>query len=245
MMTRNSSRTPPPCQLGSKESLESLTHWQTAFKTFYKRDDLYRRFFKVGFTWNYDEINYGMVNDDNAEYSAEDIAEDLTDLLNTLAGYLPFSYLTDKILKTTTCWKDVWAIVYDHYNVQINGESLLDFESIHKLEDETYRQYYEKLLQHVKQHLAPSGVKVETLVNTTADEMSISLMNLVAVQWLRKINPTLIDIVKTEYSTELRNTTQLADLVPRIAPNIDSLLTRYNSGSDAAVVNMMSNKQQQ
>ena len=50
--------------------------------------------------------------------------------------------------------------------------------------------------------------------------------------------------MKTEYSTELRNTTQLADLVPRIAPNIDSLLTRYNSGSDAAAVNMMYNKQQ-
>ena len=53
----------------------------------------------------------------------------------------------------------------------------------------------------------------------------------VALQWLRKVDPALIAIVRTEYSTELRSNTQLADLVPRIAPNIDSLLKRYDVGS--------------
>ena len=234
-MARNYSRTPPPRQLGPNETLESLTHWQTSFKTFYKRDEVFKRFFKVGVTWDHNVENYGMQDDD--EYSAEDMAEDLTDLLNTLAGYLPHSYLTDKIVRTSTCWKDVWAIIFEHYNVYINSESLLDFEDIHKQDDETYRQYYEKLLQHVKQHLAPAGVKVEKMINATPDEMSISLMNFVALQWMRKIDPTLIHIVKTEYSTELRKNTQLADLVPRIAPNVDSLLKRYNTGN--TVINMM------
>ena len=41
----------------------------------------------------------------------------------------------------------------------------------------------------------------------------------------------IIQIVKTEYSTELRSNEQLAHLVPRIAPNIDSLLSRYSSSS--------------
>ena len=54
---------------------------------------------------------------------------------------------------------------------------------------------------------------------------------MVALQWLRKTDPMLIKIVKTEYSTDLRQNVQLAQLVPRIALNIDSLLERYASGS--------------
>ena len=63
-------------------------------------------------------------------------------------------------------------------------------------------------------------------------------MNMVALQWLRKTNPDLLTIVKTEYSTELRSNTQLADLVPRIAPNIDSLIRRYEQGSSSNKVSI-------
>ena len=113
--------------------------------------------------------------------------------------------------------------IFEQYNVKVTGESLLDFESISKLSDETHRQFFERLLQHAKQHLAPKDVKVENMTNTTADVMSIPLMNMVALQWLIKCNPVLIEIVKIEYSTELRQDIQLAALVPRIAPNIDAL----------------------
>merc|ERR1711867_218827 len=85
--------------------------------------------------------------------------EDLVDLLNTLAGYLPHSYLTDKIVSETTGWKDVWDIIYEHYGVKVTNETFLDFESINKQIDETHRQFYERLLQHVKQHLAPAGAR--------------------------------------------------------------------------------------
>ena len=55
-------------------------------------------------------------------------------------------------------------------------------------------------------------------------------MNLVALQWLRKRDPQLIAIVRTEYATELRSGEQLSALVPRIAPNIESLITRHSMG---------------
>ena len=35
------------------------------FKTFYKRDEVYKHFFNVGVTWNYGELNYGFTDDDN------------------------------------------------------------------------------------------------------------------------------------------------------------------------------------
>jgi hypothetical protein len=236
-MSRNHSRTPPPRQLTANETLESLTHWQTTFRTFYKRDDTYKIFFKKDLTWNYLRPNYNL-NDEvgGEERKADELSEDLQDLLNTLAGYLPHSYLTDKILKSTS-FADIWKIIRDHYNVQVTSESLLDFESLHKLPEETHRQFYERLLQHGKQHLAPAKSKVDNFTNVVDDVMTISFMNMVALQWLRKYNIALIEIVKTEYSTELRSNVQLADLVPHIAPNIDSLLRRYDQGVTSNKVN--------
>ena len=238
-MSRNHSRTPPPRQLGPNETLESLTHWQTTFRTFYKKDDSYKLFFKKNQKWNHLRPNYDLQDEaDGEKRTSEELSEDLTDLLNTLAGYLPHSYLTDKILKNSRSFDDVWRIIHVHYNVQVTSESLLDFESLHKLSEETYRQFYERLLQHAKQHMAPANVKVESHTNLVGDVMTISLMNMVTLHWLKKVNPVLIPIVKTEYSTELRSNTQLAELVPRIAPNIDSLLKRYENSAVTNKVNL-------
>ena len=71
---------------------------------------------------------------------------------------------------------------------------------------------------------------MDTFSNVVDDLMTIYLMNMVALQWLRKLHNSLIEIVKTEYSNELRSNLKLADLVPCIAPNIDSFLRRYDQG---------------
>ena len=233
-------RHPPPRQLGASESLESLTHWENTFRTYFKRDDSYKKFLRSTASWNPQAINYGQASENTGlERSAAEMKEDLVDLLSTLAGFLPHPYLTTKLLKNTTNWTDVWNIIREHYGVQVSGESLLDFEEMYKNTGETHRQFYERLLEHARQHLAPANVKVEEVdTGAQAETMSVSVMNMVALQWLRKIDPTLVKIVKTEYSTELRKNTQLAALVPRIAPNINSLLARYNSGATCNKVHM-------
>ena len=142
--------------------------------------------------------------------TAEERKDALIDFLSNLAGFLPHSYLTSKLVEDTKSLKACWRIIEEHYNVQVTPETLLDFESIRKSPDENYRQFYEKLLQHCKLHLAPKDAEVDNLKNDTNDKMSISIMNFVALQWLRKIDIQLIKIVKTEYSTELRSGQQLA-----------------------------------
>ena len=109
-------RTPPPRQLGAKETLDTLTHWRTTFRTFYKRDDAYRHFIKETSTWDPSDANYNQVDEGAAglKRKAADMKEDLVDLLSTLAGYLPHSYLTDKIVSGTKCWRDVWNVIYEH-----------------------------------------------------------------------------------------------------------------------------------
>ena len=84
MASRQMSRTPPPRQLQANESLEYLSQWKTAFKTFYKRDDCFKMFFKTGTQWNPSHENYGLQEEpDDDRRNAADLSEDLKDLLNT------------------------------------------------------------------------------------------------------------------------------------------------------------------
>ena len=222
-------KTPPPRPLVQTETLDTLNHWKTTFRNYFRRDSIYIQFLATDCKWNSQEQNYGLAEANGM--TAAERKESLIDFLNQLAGFLPHSYLTSKLEEESTNLDSCWNIIYEHYNVQITPETLLDFESLKKEPAENNRQFFERLLQHSKLHLAPVGAKVGCRKNVKQDEMTISLMNHVAVQWLRKIDSQLIQIVKTEYSTELRSGEQLADLVPKIAPNIESLLARYSSAN--------------
>ena len=49
--------TPPPRPLGASETLETLTHWKTIFKTFYKRDETYKHVIKETTVWDPDAVD--------------------------------------------------------------------------------------------------------------------------------------------------------------------------------------------
>ena len=234
-------KNPPPRALTTTETLQSLNHWKTSVRTYYRRDSYYKGFLLDGVTWNPAAEHYGQRADMNGEVetrSAADKAGDLEDFLNTLAGFLPFPYLTQKIVKGSTKLQDVWTTIYEHYGCVITAESLLDYVNIKQTSGETYRQFYDKLLSHARLHL-PKNVTVDGVAaGPDGEEMSIHLMNFVAMDWLQKINPQLIDIVKTEYSRELRENQQLVQLVPRIAVNIDSMLARHDVVSGGGVARL-------
>ena len=229
---------PPPRPLTKKETLDTLDHWRSQFRTFFKRDDTFRPFLSTSLKWDPSQTNFGFTNETNDGgdvYEASEKAENFADLLNVLSGFLPHSYLTSKISKDTKCWQDVWDIIYQHFNCKISSDSFLDFENLKKESDENYLQYYERLLQHTRLHLAPANAEVGTMKNNKDDSLTISMMNMVALNWLRKIDPSLIQIIRNEYSTKLKSGTQLAQLVQTIAPNIDNLLSRYSNSSISKV----------
>ena len=95
------------------------------------------------------------------------------------------------------------------------------------------------MLAHSRLHLPKANIVLDG-INTGAagEKMTIGMMNFIAIDWLRRINPQLIDIVKVEYSRELREDTQLASLVPRIANNIDAMLSRHNIVGEIASLQM-------
>ena len=93
--------------------------------------------------------NYGQVQDVSGEVvirTAQDKSEDLKDFLSTLVGYLPFPYLTEKVVNASHNLTEVWDYIYEHYGLKISGDSLFDFVNMQQLSGESYRQYYDRLL---------------------------------------------------------------------------------------------------
>ena len=86
-------RNPPPRMLTFNETLHSLNHWRTSFRTYYRRDAFFKAFLLPNANWNnVANENYGQVDDVNGTVvtrNAADKGEDLRDFLNTLAGYNP------------------------------------------------------------------------------------------------------------------------------------------------------------
>ena len=89
-------RNPPPRMLTSSETIYSLNHWRTNFRTYYRRDSYFKCFLLPTATWDANATNYGQSADmENGVVirSAQDKGEDLVDFLHTLIGYLPISEL--------------------------------------------------------------------------------------------------------------------------------------------------------
>ena len=150
-------RNPPPRMLQMNETLHSLNHWNTAFRTYYRRDSYFKAFLLPDASWtNSSHNNYGQVADMDGSVtvrSAADKGEDLRDFLHTLAGYLPFSYLTEKIVDGCTNIQQIWDTLYDHYGISVSSETLLDYVAIKLNTGETYRQFFGRLLAHARLHL--------------------------------------------------------------------------------------------
>ena len=231
---------PPPRQLEHQETLDTLDQFKSQFRLFYKRSDETKEFFAQGARWNSTQANYGLQGGTNEDRAAR--SDNLEMLLTQVAAHLPFPYLTQKLVKDTKNFEDVWSIIYSHYGVKPSQSSFIQYAQLRKKADETPMTFYERLSHHARAHLAPAGAILDGTANAAADTFSLSLKNHITLDWLRLLDPRLLDIVQTEYGTELKSGTQLAALVPKIAHNLDSLLKRHskpNGNGNGESVNLV------
>ena len=238
-MDRATPKVPYPRQLTKKETLDSLSHWQTSVKNYFKRFPYYAQYFKRTCTWTKSNDNYGFTGNEAAEK-----ADNLETLLDTLAGFLPGPYITHKITSTSTSIQSVWDIIFTHYGVQPSASSFLDYDDIKISKDDRYIDLYDKLIYHTVNHLCQAGTQGGTDSGgtlTVADTLTLSHRNHIAMDWLRRIDPSLVKIVKLEYNKDLKSGIPISALVQDISENIDAMIHRNKA---SATVNMVSHPSQ-
>ena len=222
-------KVPPPRPLNNSETTHTLAQWRINFKQYCKRDESYRTFLQSTTTWDSNRENYGFTATVGTKTPAMQ-AEDLQDFLYMLASFLPHGYITDKIVKKSTSFESAFLIIEENFGLVPSQESLCDFLDLSRSPNEPFRQFYDRMVSFMTKHLMKEGVtEVDGVtVPTGGDSLSVSLLNMIALLWIKKIHPDLLKIVRTEYAKELRDNTAIAALVPRISLSIDAMLAKYD-----------------
>ena len=136
-------KVPYPRQLTANETLDTLTHWKSHVRNYFRRDESLKQFFARAATWDPALDNYGFEGED-----ADTKADSLEGLLDTIAGFMPGPYLTAKITKQTKCMQDVFTVIWDHYDVQPNSSTFLEFADFTLFKDERYIDLYYRMTYH-------------------------------------------------------------------------------------------------
>ena len=106
--------------------------------------------------------------------------------------------------------------------------SQLSFCSWHQIQinsDESPLDFYSRMINFVSDHSTPEDVG--DLLNDKKDIMSISILNLVAVEWMYRININLPSRVQTHFTDQLLDgKTSVAHLVPKIIEQLEFLMTQ-------------------
>ena len=228
-----------PSRLDQQETLNSLNHWTATFKNFYRRCQYYGFFLQPGLTWTSDGDRGLPAETTGLKRTSSVLASDLEGFLQCLGGYLPFDYVSDKLNSESTSLQSAWDIIYEIYDVEVNTTHFLDYATMSKDPQETYRGFFNRLVGFVRQHLPREKYEAEGVKCTSSGEiLTIGLLDAITIHWLNSIDRRLIKIIKTEFSTELKSK-RICQMVKAIAPNIDELLCRYSqqeSSNEIAVI---------
>ena len=123
-------------------------------------------------------------------------------------------------------FESAFRIVEEHSGLIPLQETFCDFMGIARLPTEPYRQCFDRMVAFLRKHLMSSTCKVVDVDGTTVSErgdvLTVSLFNLLALEWIMKIHPDMLTIIRTEFSKELRDNVSLSSLLLRISLSIDS-----------------------
>ena len=228
-----SSKLPMPRQLGLNENMRTLRHWRGTVRNYYRLDEINSHFLNENLVWNSGAEHYSLAAETvGLKRAPAVLKQDLVAFLETISGYLPHAYITETLVSGTRGILDVWGAIEDLYGAEISASSFLQINDFRRETEETYKQLYERMLDHCRQHLVADTVKIEGRA-TVSDKLTVLSLNLVAIMWINKVHPRLLGIVKVEYAVRLKGKEQIAALVPEIARCADELLARYDQGAGA------------
>ena len=192
-MSKSALKVPPPRPLTSKETTHTLSQWRINFKHYCKKDDAFKPFLLGNTTWNSGATDYGFTEAINGR-QPNVFTSDVEDFLYLLASFLPHGYITDKIVKKSTSFESAFLIIEENYGLVPSQETLCNFPMLTRMPNEPYRQLYDRMVSFITKHLMGRSVTMTevdgVMIPEGGDQLSVSLLNLVALQWINKIHPT-------------------------------------------------------
>ena len=224
-----------PRRLEQKETLQSLNQWRSVFRNYYRRCQYYGYFLLPSTSWDSSQ-NRGFTTPETTglKRDIQTLAADLQGFLDCIGSYLPFDYIGEKLRDESTNIQTVWDIIYEVYDAEISTSNFLDYASMNKEPEESYRNYYNRLVGFTRQHLPKQAVTAEGVsAPHGGEQLTIALLDVIAIHWLLSIDKRLISIVKTEFASDLK-TKRLSQMIKQIAQNIDDLLLRYENKDQIA-----------
>ena len=229
-----SNKQPMPRQLGLNENMRTLRHWRGTVRNYFRLDEINAHFLDENLTWNSGLPDYALVAETTGlKRSPAVLKQDLVAFLETISGYLPHAYITESLVSGTNGILDVWSTIEDLYGAEISASSFLAISDFRRETEETYKQFYERMVDHCRQHLVKDDVKIEGRA-TVGDKLTVLALNLITILWINKIHPRLLGIIKVEFAVRLKGKTQIAALVPEIARCADDLLARHDHGAGSS-----------
>ena len=126
--------------------------------------------------------------------------------MECLGGFSPLDYVSEKIKLESTNVKTAFEISYEIYDAEIDTTNYLDYASMTCLPNDTYRNFYKRLVGFVRQHLPDKRIVAEGVTSPdTGESLTIGLLDLIAIHWMLFIDKRLISTVKTEFTEDLKS----------------------------------------
>ena len=158
-----SAKQPMPRQLGLNENVRTLRHWRGSVRNYFRLDDINGYFLNELLTWNPDDRDhYGLADETTGLKRPKALLkQDLVAFLETIAAFLPHAYVTETLVTSTKSIKDVWSAIESLYGAELNGASFAGINSFKRENQESYKQFYERMLDHCRMHVVDDAVKIE------------------------------------------------------------------------------------
>ena len=217
------------------ETVSSFENWKGTILYALSLDRNFSEFLEDDFTWKKKSVdpNRGFIDIKDEEYRVISSAAQQVFLLNNFLGliatYAPV-ISRNTIIRDCCSPKEIFQKFRAHYGFTLSGSSIIDVVSISRKSDESPEDVFQRFQSMIDNCLLTTNDEIEhygELVDKD-EYLTPTLENLVICLWLKALHPSLPQLVKQRFSTQLKECT-LASIREEISSSIEELLRELSS----------------
>ena len=221
-------KSPRPRELEENETFSSFECWKGTLEYYLGLDDRFAEFLDETFTWKPKGVspNRGLEDiklENDVTITAAKRAKYLDIFLGQIACYATV-ISRETIVRDCRSMKEIFHKLRTHYGLSKSGSSILDVVGIKRKGNESAETLYQRILSLVDSTLLTPDSDLCHHGEPDIDECRTpTVENLVVCLWLKALHPSLPQLVKQRYATQLKDNT-LASIREEISGCISELL---------------------